>query len=121
MSVRHGLMAALAAAAVAAGLTVSGAGALSQSYCSGSRGANATCDWTSAVPLVRSTAEDDNGSNSVCAAALLGGSMYGSYSCGAGSAYHCYSGSNNLTPRIKNGEAFSQVMHGVAKYSEISC
>lgn len=120
MSLRHGLTAALAAAAAAVALTVPGADAVNYNYCSGSLAAGSTCDG-SAVALTRNQAIDDNGSNSVCAGAVLsGGGFYGSYACGSGSATHCYSGTLALAPRLRNNEGFSQVMHGHAAYSE-SC
>ena len=55
----------------------------------------------------------------VCAGAVAqNGSFYGSYACGYAFAQHCYSGLNLLTPRIHNGESFSQTMKGQWFYNE---
>jgi hypothetical protein len=115
---RLGLVLATTAAALAGtGLSVVGAQAFHSDFGSASYAAYDHRD-SSVQPLTASQAHDDNGTNSVCAAATLNGSFYGSYICGAGYGEHCYSGGTYLAGRAHNGEAFSQIMHGTIYYDE---
>jgi len=111
------LMATLAAAVAGTGLPVLAAHAFYTNYGSASYAPYDHRD-SSVQPLTASQAYDDNGANTVCAAATLNGSFYGSYICGNGFGAHCYSGGNYLAGRAHNGESFSQIMHGRIYWSE---
>lgn len=62
------------------------------------------------------------GSASVCAGARdEAHNFYGSYVCGGGFAYHCYSGANLLYPQAHNSENYYQTISGVDGYGSAPC
>lgn len=62
------------------------------------------------------------GSASVCAGARdASHNFYGSYVCGYGNTYHCYSGANLLYPQAHNSENFYQTISGTDGYGTAPC